>query len=126
MKKAEITGPSITWTTFLSVFNMAYWYILLVFVAVFIASLILVSYYSEEENNTFKTKFLNVCSAVSSSLKAFVAFDFPKVSYRSPRKYSSKRVHLFAISFLGAANFNGYNAGLILSLDGGQVSAPNQ
>ena len=87
-------GPSVSWTTFLSVFDPAYWYMLLTFIVAFTISWILVSRRTEEENTTFKIRLLSLCSAVSTSFKAFVAFDVSGTSDSTPREYSSKRILL--------------------------------
>ena len=66
-------GPSVSWTTFLNVFNFVYWYVILAFMTVFVVLLIAVSYHSKEEK--FQSKIVNARNAVSTTLQAFVAFD---------------------------------------------------
>ena len=104
-------GPSVSWTTFINVFDFVYWYVILAFMTVFIVLLITVSYHSKEEK--IQSKIVNARNAVSTTVLAFVAFDVPGASDWNSREYNSRRILLLAICLCGAINFYAYNAGLI-------------
>ena len=109
-------NATLSWTTFMNVFDMFYWYAILTTILAFTAIsyiILLLSRRHKYPKSSMGNELLDVLEGISLSVRVFAGFDVVDNKNPNERYFRSKRLLILVMCFCGILNLYVYNAGLI-------------
>ena len=109
-------NATLSWTTFINVFDMFYWYAILTSILAFTAFCYIILFLSRRHKypkSSMGNELLYVLEGISLSFRVFAGFDVVDNKNPNERYFLSKRLLIFVMCSCGILNLYVYNAGLI-------------